>query len=95
AYESPALPLSYSAAVGDSIAEREDRAIAAHRRRTLPGPRAPAAIVSRDDRALNPAWGRSAARDRLGVEPVEIDGSRSPFLSRPAELAGLLDTIGR
>lgn len=50
-------------------------------------------IVCRDDRALNPAWGRTAARDRLGIEALEIDGSHSPFLSRPAELAAILDEI--
>jgi pimeloyl-ACP methyl ester carboxylesterase len=50
-------------------------------------------IVCRDDRALNPDWGRAAARARLGVEPVEIDGAHSPFLTRPAELAGLIDTL--
>ncbi len=50
-------------------------------------------IVCRDDRAVNPAWGRIAARERLGVEPVEIDGSHSPFLTRPAELAELIDTL--
>jgi pimeloyl-ACP methyl ester carboxylesterase len=50
-------------------------------------------IVCRDDRATNPDWGRAAARDRLGVEAVEIDGSHSPFLTRPAELARLLDSL--
>jgi hypothetical protein len=28
--------------------------------------------------------------DRLGVEPLDIDASHSPFLSRPAELAQFL-----
>lgn len=50
-------------------------------------------IVCRDDRALNPAWVRSAARERLGIEAVEIDGAHSPFLTRPAELARLLDGL--
>jgi pimeloyl-ACP methyl ester carboxylesterase len=50
-------------------------------------------IVCRDDRAINPDWVRAAARDRLGVEPVEIDGGHSPFLTRPAELARLLDSL--
>jgi len=50
-------------------------------------------IVCRDDRAVNPEWGRSAARDRLGVVPVEIDGSHSPFLTRPIELVDLLLSI--
>jgi pimeloyl-ACP methyl ester carboxylesterase len=51
------------------------------------------AIVCRDDRAINPEWGRIAARDRLGVDAVELDGGHSPFLTRPAELARLLDTL--
>jgi len=50
-------------------------------------------IVCRDDRAINPAWVRSVARDRLGTEAVEIDGGHSPFLTRPAELANVLDGI--
>ena len=52
-------------------------------------------VACRDDRAVNPAWGRAAARDRLGVEAVEIDGAHSPFLTRPAELALLLDGVAR
>lgn len=50
-------------------------------------------IVCRDDRAIDPDWGRGAARDRLGVEAIEIDGGHSPFLTRPAELAAVLGTI--
>jgi pimeloyl-ACP methyl ester carboxylesterase len=50
-------------------------------------------IVCRDDRAVNPDWGRRAARERLGVEPVEIDGGHSPFITRPLELAALIDAI--
>ena len=50
-------------------------------------------IVCRDDRAMNPAWCRSAARDRLGIEAVEIGGAHSPFMTRPAELASMLDRI--
>jgi pimeloyl-ACP methyl ester carboxylesterase len=48
-------------------------------------------IVPSDDRTVNPAWGRKAARERLGVEPHELAGAdHSPFLSRPADLARLL-----
>ena len=50
-------------------------------------------IVCRDDHAANPAWVRAAARDRLGTEALEIDGGHSPFLTRPVELAALLDSI--
>jgi pimeloyl-ACP methyl ester carboxylesterase len=52
-------------------------------------------IVCRDDRVMNPAWQRRAARERLGVEPVELDGGHSPMLSRPAELAEVLDGLAR
>jgi pimeloyl-ACP methyl ester carboxylesterase len=53
------------------------------------------AIVCRDDRAINPEWVRSAARQRLGVEAREIEGGHSPFLTRPVELARILDAIIR
>jgi alpha/beta hydrolase family protein len=52
-------------------------------------------ILCRDDRALNPDWCRRAARERLGVEAVELDGAHSPFLTRPIELAGALDRLVR
>jgi pimeloyl-ACP methyl ester carboxylesterase len=54
-----------------------------------------ASIVCRDDRAVNIAWARAAARDQLGVEAVELDGGHSPFLTRPAELARSLDAVFR
>jgi pimeloyl-ACP methyl ester carboxylesterase len=50
-------------------------------------------IVCRADRAINPDWVRAAARERLGVEASEIDGAHSPFMTRPAELAKLLDSL--
>jgi pimeloyl-ACP methyl ester carboxylesterase len=50
-------------------------------------------IVCRDDRALNPDWIRSSSRERIGTTAVEIDGGHSPFLTRPAELARLLDSL--
>jgi hypothetical protein len=52
-------------------------------------------IICRGDRALNPAWARTAARDRLGVTPLELDGAHSPFLTRPPELARMLDSLAR
>jgi pimeloyl-ACP methyl ester carboxylesterase len=52
-------------------------------------------IVCTDDHACNPVWGRQAARDRLGVEPLEIAGDHSPMLSRPHELAVILDAAAR
>jgi pimeloyl-ACP methyl ester carboxylesterase len=50
-------------------------------------------IVCRDDHAINPEWERAAARERLGIEPHEIDGGHSPFLSRASELADVLHEI--
>ena len=50
-------------------------------------------IVCRDDRALNPDWVRWAARERLGVEAIEIGGGHSPFLVRPTELAQVLNSL--
>ena len=50
-------------------------------------------IVCRDDRAINPDWVRTAARERLGVEAIELAGAHSPFLTRPVELARMLDSL--
>ena len=50
-------------------------------------------IVCRGDRAINPVWVRAAARERLGVDPIELDGGHSPFVTRPAELARILDSL--
>ena len=47
-------------------------------------------IVAREDRVVAPDYCRTQARDRLGVESLEIDGGHSPFLSRPVELADML-----
>lgn len=59
-------------------------------------PEVPASyIVCRDDRSVDADWGRRAARARLRVEPVEIDGGHSPFLARPEELGRVIDAIAR
>lgn len=52
-------------------------------------------VVCRDDRAVDAGWGRRAARVRLGIEPVELDGGHSPFLSRPLETGRLIDALIR
>jgi pimeloyl-ACP methyl ester carboxylesterase len=52
-------------------------------------------IACREDRAMNPAWQRIAARERLGVEAVEIDGGHTPMLTRPTELAEVLDGLAK
>lgn len=51
-------------------------------------------IVCRDDRAINPAWVRAAAKERLGVDSIELEGGHSPFLTRPADLARIIDSLG-
>jgi pimeloyl-ACP methyl ester carboxylesterase len=50
-------------------------------------------ITMADDRVLNSAWGRQAATDRLKADLVELPGSHSPFLSRPAALADVLVSV--
>ena len=47
-------------------------------------------VVAADDRIVNPAWSRRAAPERLGVEPIELPGGHSPYLSRPQAVAELL-----
>ena len=46
-------------------------------------------VVCLQDRA-QPRWLADVTARRLGVQPLSIDASHSPFLSRPAELAQLL-----
>ncbi|MCK8647140.1 alpha/beta fold hydrolase [Mycobacterium colombiense] len=50
-------------------------------------------VVCTEDRLLNPAWARRIALDWLDADLIEIPGSHSPFLSRPAELAELLHRL--
>jgi len=50
-------------------------------------------IVSADDRTITPAWQRKAAREFLGVEPVELPGGHCPHVSRPEALADALEGI--
>jgi pimeloyl-ACP methyl ester carboxylesterase len=47
-------------------------------------------IVCTEDRLLDNGFWRPAARERLGVEPLEIGTGHSPMTARPAEVAGLL-----
>jgi hypothetical protein len=51
-------------------------------------------ILSRDDRVVRSSWAEPAARQRLGgLDPVVLPGSHSPFLSRPAVLAGVVARV--
>jgi pimeloyl-ACP methyl ester carboxylesterase len=47
-------------------------------------------VLAQADLAVNPAWARWVARERLGVVPVELPGGHSPFLARPRDLAEIL-----
>src|SRR5262249_849730 len=47
-------------------------------------------IRCRDDRTVTPAWAAGAARERLGLDPIDIPGGHCPMLSRPVELADAL-----
>jgi pimeloyl-ACP methyl ester carboxylesterase len=48
-------------------------------------------ILCAEDRTATPAWARRAARERLGVDPIEIPGGHCPMLSCPQHLAEALD----
>ena len=48
-------------------------------------------LLCRDDRFFPPAFLRRVARERLGIEPDEIDGGHCVALSRPVELADRLE----
>jgi pimeloyl-ACP methyl ester carboxylesterase len=50
-------------------------------------------IVCTADRTIQPAWSRRVARERLGLEPVELDGGHCPHVSRPVALAKVLHQI--
>jgi pimeloyl-ACP methyl ester carboxylesterase len=54
-------------------------------------PSVPAAYIAcKADRTIAPAWQLKAARQRLGVEPVELPGGHCPHVSRPEVLAEVL-----
>jgi pimeloyl-ACP methyl ester carboxylesterase len=47
-------------------------------------------LLCRDDRMFTAAWARRHARERLGIDPDELDGGHYISLSRPQELADRL-----
>ena len=47
-------------------------------------------IVAADDRTIRPEWQRRMARERLGVEPIELPAGHCPNVSQPDRLAELL-----
>jgi hypothetical protein len=48
-------------------------------------------ILCRNDRFFPATWLRDVVRERLGIVPDEIESGHCAALSRPAELAALLD----
>jgi pimeloyl-ACP methyl ester carboxylesterase len=48
-------------------------------------------IVCSRDRIVNPEWSRRVTRERLGVEPTELDAGHFPMLGAPRALAAALD----
>ena len=48
-------------------------------------------LLCREDRMFPADWMRAVVRERLGIDPDEIDGGHLPALSRPAELAERLE----
>jgi pimeloyl-ACP methyl ester carboxylesterase len=50
-------------------------------------------VFCSDDRMVSAGYSKHASRSVLGIEPVEMPGGHSPFLSRPRELAGVLEQL--
>ncbi len=50
-------------------------------------------IVAAHDRTIRPEWQRRMARERLGVEPIEIPTGHCPNVSQPDRLAEILVDI--
>lgn len=50
-------------------------------------------ILCTEDKAFVPDWSRRVARERLGVEAIELPGGHSPMLARPRQLAEVLSQL--
>lgn len=50
-------------------------------------------IIGTHDRILSPAWSRRVARERLGVEAVELPTGHFPMISHPEPLAEALTQL--
>lgn len=52
-------------------------------------------IVAAEDRTIRPQWQRRMARDRLGVEPIDLASGHCPNVSQPDRLAEIVvDFVG-
>jgi pimeloyl-ACP methyl ester carboxylesterase len=49
-------------------------------------------IIGHNDRFFPAEWLRGVVRDRLGIEPDELDCGHTPALSRPLELVELMES---
>jgi pimeloyl-ACP methyl ester carboxylesterase len=59
-------------------------------------PDVPSSYIScSEDRALNPDWWGTAARERLRADPIRIEAGHAPHVTRPATLATILDSLTR
>ncbi|WP_158879969.1 alpha/beta fold hydrolase [Amycolatopsis anabasis] len=47
-------------------------------------------VLPRHDRTLRPDWMRRSATERLGVEPIEIDGGHCPHVANPLTVANAI-----
>ncbi len=50
-------------------------------------------VLTRGDTSVRPDWQAEAARELLGVEPIELDAGHFPMLTHPAELADVLASL--
>jgi pimeloyl-ACP methyl ester carboxylesterase len=55
----------------------------------------PAVVIGLDDELFDPSSERAAAREKLGVEPIEIPGGHFPMAEDPAALSAVLDRLAR
>jgi hypothetical protein len=50
-------------------------------------------ILPTRDRTLRPEWMRQAARQRLGIQPVDVDAGHCPHVGQPGTIADILTRI--
>ncbi|PYY05316.1 MAG: alpha/beta hydrolase [Acidobacteria bacterium] len=50
-------------------------------------------IVCSQDRTINAEWSRRTARERLGVNPIELESGHCPHVSQPKKLAKILSDL--